>query len=896
MFRILLELNDLSLLRKLKPQLTDEVLHMFRELAGDWESSTIDAGILRAESDDDAVDKLAGRLYRFYRFLRARRLKLHGFVLGLDYRGAREKFSFLPDILWGGAWKSDSLVISEAAYPVLAPFFSLVRSPAGWKVEEYLEQIEHRRRPFYLAADKANLSQVEEILNEPGAGSRPCFIHSLLPEEQYRLAAAAAEDPADPDTFLLVDLNYPWRSVPAAWLNAFEPEAVEKLSSFIPESRREAWLKRGGALRRGALLFNDFDLLAWYGETLTACLRRAKAREGRVTLALVGADRLDRFGRRLTERVLAPLHRREGLRLVLLAAGKPRGALRRLDGVEFRRARARGNAASREQLSGEDSVILDIAARFAPFFDASELHKRLYEAGFPKHQVDQLFAAAGERGELFRTWRYYFLAPRISYARKQAYNRSSIEPFIRQGEAAACQLYLIEYAAIAAAETPRAGERLYVGLLRSLYERGFGRGGREALALLESVRSYFPGYGTLARGMDAAFRESKPNLGGLSSLPAFTSEDPYGVSSLGMTLETEALLRAGDVDSALSLAKSFLYRVQEGGQACQIAQSHNAIGAAMLRQGRVEEAADYFSLAYEAAKGCPSVMDKIKARSNQAAAQFLFGNYSKAAGLLREALRLAPGISYGPYLLNARFLLARTAFVLGRYEEAEAELWQALSLATLVGAPHGLFYAWIARSQIYSGRIKAGLELLATVDENPEILHYRAEGLFFNGSTAEALEASRRAERLLKRGGTRESGGFGRFAWGHGYQNLEDAAFRDEAGRGVLDNQITVFRLYLESLCSGERGGREILERITRSGRLSEYDPHLHYYYLLHGLIIPDSTHDETLERITYLSKGLKHLQRIAALIDDVQCRLDFTQKNRWNRRLVELSREEKLI
>jgi hypothetical protein len=267
-----------------------------------------------------------------------------------------------------------------------------------------------------------------------------------------------------------------------------------------------------------------------------------------------------------------------------------------------------------------------------------------------------------------------------------------------------------------------------------------------------------------------------------------------------------------------------------------------------------------------------------------------------ASRLLREALSLSTGISYGPYLLHARFLLARTAFVLGRYEEAEAELWEALSLASLIGAPHGLFYAWIGRAQIYAGRNKAGLKLLSTVDESPETLHYRAEGLFFHGATTKALEASRRAERLLKRRRKLSSGGYGRYAWDHGYQNLEDAAFLDEADRGVLDNQITVFRLYLESASSGERGGREILERITRSGRLSEYDPHLHYYYLLHGLIIPESTHDETLERITYLSKGLKHLQRIAALIDDVQCRLDFTQKNYWNSRLIELAREEKLV
>ena len=896
MFRILLEINDLSLLKTSKPQLLAEIVAAFSELGGETGEFIVEGNLLQNEIEDASARFLAGQLMAFRETLYRRKGKLHGFILGLDYAPRQRGFRF--DL--GGSWgrrleKLDTLLISQAAYAVVEPYLALEECAGHWRATALKSRPELSTEAFESLASPDNLSMVRQALvdwQRSGGGERPLFIHRLAPAEQYRMALASALAGGTAKDFLLVDLNYPWRSPLAAFVGCFGPELVQRIGTMISEEHTKRWETCGKGLMSGLNLFCVEDALLWLGEALNAYGRLCRGEFGgeRRTpiLVICGAEKLNRPGKLIAARLLEPLHRRGELFCLLLGNAPPASRRSSFSFAAFHKAPQHGEAAPPP--SPSDRPILELAAYFSPFLRCGELRRRLYEGGYEKHRVDELLAEAGVSGSLFSTWRYLIAAPAADYRpHRSRFAAEALKPFfskLRNGEAGP---FVCEYAFLAADLLPGAGEGLYVDLLRSLYERSYGLSGSSVSSLF---RRRGRRMGEFKRAYEALRRARRGDAKGRPGrTPEFRSSE---IESMVLSLQGDEFLRQGDVDSALSGAKSFLFRVQESDQPCQIAEAQNAIGQAMLRQGKIEEANDYFSLSYESSKGCTSPADRLRARINQGLSLFLFGNYSRSERVLTEGEEAAMGLCHGPDLLLSAFLKARISFKLGRYADAEERFWRVLSLATLTGVPHDLFYAWIGRCRVYAGESAVGGRFLMSLPKSPEVFYYRAEERYFSGDIRGALKAIRAAGRGLKadRG---PRGGFGRYHWDTGYRNIEDCTFLDSKGRGVLYTSITSFRTYLESRSEGRTEGMEILERITRTERLGDLDPFLHFYFLIQALLISEETHNEALERITYLSKGLKYLQRIGSVIDEVPARLDFLQKNRWNRYLMDLAREEKL-
>ena len=712
--------------------------------------------------------------------------------------------------------------------------------------------------------------------------------------EQYRLAAFAADEANETEHLPLIDLNYPWRSAYGACISAFGAKPDIALAPEVPEESRREWSALGEGLFRGEDLFCLQDALSWLSMACPAYAEGAKKR-GSVPLVLVtGAEKMNRVTRRIIEGILAPLHERGQLFCLLLGSRPPRYKRSSYGFVEFRRAPNTGTQATIHQvftdLDENEKKIIAAAALFAPFLSAADLLCCLYRSGVPRQKIDTLFMRLTASGGVFRTWRYFFPLTQVAYRlSREKYNRKGIHELLSFGHTGPAP-FGIEYASIAAMLSPDTAVTFFVPLLQA----ACGFGNTRAIPMLYSLFRMLTGRNRRLLRIARFLTGQEHVLESSGGRARDENEYERELDSLTDTMSVGKLLEQGETHSALNRAKDVLFRVQDSKSSCHVARAQLSVGSTMLCMGRVVEANDYFSLAFETSKLCENHADRIEACIRRGISLFLFGNYSRADRMLSEGIDAAGGLGYGASLLFAHFLKGRIAFTLGRYEAAEELFWKCLSLATLIGEPHPLFYAWLSRSLIYAGRFQEGLDILSYLPRRAEFLYHAAEGKFFMGDLSSALKLARRSEWRIRTEAS-SSGCFGSYNWQSGYSNVENCAFHGPDDRRVLVNCISAFRWYLESLNGSFQSGRMVLEKITREEKLGELDPHYHFYYLIHALLIPEDTHNESLERITYVSKGLKYLQRIGSVIDDVSARLDFLNKNRWNRMLMDIARNEKL-
>ena len=898
MFRIILELNDYLLLKKMKARLMGEILELFSALYPGLSTSRVEGSSLVLEAGDIAADYLVEGIYRFYQELLKKRLLLHGFFIGVDYTSSTE-FSIQPD----GKWRLiasmlDSLYLTESANEVLMPLVFTEGSGPLLRVSGTSEASAVKAQPFQGFADADNLALAHEIMQSWKEGikkGRPFFLHSLDPAEQYRLTISMAVEAGEGDKLPLIDLNYPWRSAYGAFIGAFGADPDVYLSPEVPEKTRDEWIKLGDGLIRGDDLFCEQDALSWLSRAFPAYAAGARKRGAVPVILVTGAERMNRVARRVVEGILAPLHEKGELFCILLGSRPPRYKRASYGFIEFRRAPQRGRQAGLHRLyhdlKDDEKKIVSTAALFAPFLPTADLLSCLYRTGFPRQKIDTLITKLSSSGGVFRTWRYFFPLLKVPYhLSREDYHRKGINEFLSFFKGGSPAPFGLEYAAVTAMLSPDYAVSLFVPLLRAVY----GFGSEKDLPALLSVLSLLKGrYRRLLRiadflmGRVDAIAESE---GASSEEGEFESE----IDSLVDNVSVKNILARGDHGSALSRAKNILFRVQEKKSSCHVARAQLSVGSSMLCMGRVEEANDYFTLAYETSKSCSNTADRIAACISRGISLFLFGNYSRADRQLSDGIRAAGGYFYGNSLLFAHFLKGRIAFTLGRYTRAEELFWECLSLATVLGESHHLFYAWVGRSMIYNGRFQEGADILALMPRTAEVLYYMAEGKLFEGEITDALKLARHSERTIQTEAP-PLGCFGGYNWQSGYSNIEDCAFRGNDGRRVLLNCVSALRWYLESLNGSHQSGRMVLEKITREEKLGELDPYYHFYYLIHALLIPEDTHNESLERITYVSKGLKYLQRIGSVIDDVSSRLDFINKSHWNRMLMDIARNEKL-
>jgi tetratricopeptide (TPR) repeat protein len=343
-----------------------------------------------------------------------------------------------------------------------------------------------------------------------------------------------------------------------------------------------------------------------------------------------------------------------------------------------------------------------------------------------------------------------------------------------------------------------------------------------------------------------------------------------------------------DNNAALETVKDAILLSQGKYNLC-LPQSYRLFSLVNLSKQQTGETIDYLGFAMDCAEKSGSFHELGISAYYAAAAQFLFGNVSRAALLARKAREQSLSGGHSDWADRACFLEGRLAFETGRYQEA-LEIFEKLREEPFDGISEEkerLLAAWAYRAKVYfqnplcpkpeSGGHDADL--------------FEVEAAYLAGDfrkTAElsgALNNPHAEENFLY---TEQPD------WRSGFAQCEQLYF----SHGELwDRMICVYHSL--ALCRlSASGGEEAMhnmQRILRNERLSEMDPWDAFYFYAWYRILEQSGAGQV-DMNTAVSIAFKRLQRRASRIDDIETRRQYLSQPRWNSALSLAAKEFKLI
>ncbi len=352
-----------------------------------------------------------------------------------------------------------------------------------------------------------------------------------------------------------------------------------------------------------------------------------------------------------------------------------------------------------------------------------------------------------------------------------------------------------------------------------------------------------------------------------------------------------------DHNHALEMAKKALLRIQHNGDRPGESSINILLGKIMLGMQRIDEARDYFRISRELLSGYPDHPLMVSIYYLESISHYMGGTISESLRLLAKGIASADRQGQRKWQLLFLFAAGRISFDLGRYKESSGLFAQCLTLAQLYGFDESVstIYSWLGRGFVYSGSRGKGREILEHVDTSAERLFFTAEYFYFEGRYEEALntmEASLQLEndsiKIFHPPG---------FALGEsGFEYIEDLVFVMNDGHGVLFHLVQAFKAFLSVLVLKTSQGADELARLTRDEKISDSDPYNGFYYFLHALCYPEKPGTDDLDRLTLLSKALRHVQTIASRIDVPSERIEYLNRNYWNSRLLSAGKKNKLL
>jgi hypothetical protein len=372
----------------------------------------------------------------------------------------------------------------------------------------------------------------------------------------------------------------------------------------------------------------------------------------------------------------------------------------------------------------------------------------------------------------------------------------------------------------------------------------------------------------------AAFQELSPEC---AFSPVFKSQILANLSAFH--------LGTGDSASAAEKIKEGIL-LSQGKNGAALAQSYRLFSLVNLSRQRIREAIDYLDFAVDHAEKSGNRHELAVSAYYAAAAQFLFGNLSKAQRFARQAEEQAAASGDDDWADRARFLRGRLCFETGRYRDA-LDVFE--SLANSSGPPEkeGLLAAWIYRTKSYSQNSPAAKPAGGGLDADI----FEIEAAYLGGNYGRAAELSGALAGVHHED-------FFLFTeqpdWRSGFAQAELLLFPQGA---LWSRMISVYHsLSLSRLSpSGGEEAQHSMQRVLRDERLSEIDPWDAFYFFAWYRVL-EASGAAQVDMNTAMSMAFKRLQRRASRIDDLEIRRDFLSLPRWNSALSLAAKEYKLI
>jgi tetratricopeptide (TPR) repeat protein len=351
---------------------------------------------------------------------------------------------------------------------------------------------------------------------------------------------------------------------------------------------------------------------------------------------------------------------------------------------------------------------------------------------------------------------------------------------------------------------------------------------------------------------------------------------------------------SGPGKETVALLKRAIVFYQELDDQAGLARANLDFGLVKLANEDVLGAGEYFLLASKAAASSNDLFEQLRARQLTVVNSYIFGNLSRALAHADELSAAAGAAGMRELQLFCDLTRGRVFFELGRYEEAADAFSRGRSRTRLYGfaEPERVLERWLARSLIYDGRLKRGLQILDGQDNSPEALLFVAEAELRRGNHAEALSA---LDRGLEADSTSREP-IERIGWATGFSALEDRAIGVTRGMRVLTHQMLALRGYVLAESGDLSEGVSEMHRLTRELRSSEIDPYNRIYFYLYSLILPESGDLNMEDGSTVLGKAVRYIQERTSRMDEYAHKTDFLRKNYWNARLVSHAQAHNLV
>ncbi|MDA3939536.1 MAG: hypothetical protein PF693_09530, partial [Spirochaetia bacterium] len=348
---------------------------------------------------------------------------------------------------------------------------------------------------------------------------------------------------------------------------------------------------------------------------------------------------------------------------------------------------------------------------------------------------------------------------------------------------------------------------------------------------------------------------------------------------------------------SLDIAKTALIDIQDSENFNLKTIVNLQLARILMGMKRIDESKDYFKIAKETIAREKDLYILIEINSHEAVVNFIDGNFSESLRLINDSLSHCIITGRRDWELFLIFLKGRILFELGNYSKAVTIFSEGLRHCDtyLYTGKKSFFNIWLGRSYIYLKEFRYGLKILVDYQNYPEALYFSSEGLFFLEEYNNAYEAINSAL-TIERDRNRFFCSSNITSFESGYDFIEDRGLVIEGSYGVLFQLIRAFRAFLMSKTKNEIEGRLELAKLTREERLSDIDLNNGFYYYLHSLTLPEHTGAEAVDRLTLLSKALRHIQKTASNIDDPKHRQMYLSQNYWNAGLMEEGRAHKLI